>query len=82
MEPADRVMWPLATSPERARWAAQAVERYLHMPRTIMTRVAAWSAGERPFPAQALDLARQLYDGIVRRGDEPGRPPRPAARKA
>jgi hypothetical protein len=76
MDSTDGIIWPLATSAERARWAAQAVERYLHMPRTIMTGVAAWPAGERPFPARALDLARQLYDGKL------GRPPRPAARKA
>jgi hypothetical protein len=74
-------MWPLVSSPARARWAAQAVERYLHMVRIVMTRVAAWPAAERPFPAQARDLARQLYDAIVRRLDEMGRSPRPAARK-
>jgi hypothetical protein len=32
MDLADGVLWPLASSPERARWAAQAVERYLPWP--------------------------------------------------
>jgi hypothetical protein len=77
MAPADEARWPLASSPERARWAAQAVERYLHMARMIMTRAAAWPAGQGPFSAQALDLARQLCDAIERRVDELGRPPRP-----
>jgi hypothetical protein len=64
---ADEVLSPLASSPERARWAAQAVERYLHMARIIMTRAAAWPATEAPFPPQALDLSRQLYETIGRR---------------
>jgi len=67
-------LWPLASSPERARWAAQAVERYLHMVRIIMSRAAGWLAPEAPFPPQALDLARPLYDAIARRVDELGRP--------
>jgi len=74
---ADEGLWRLASGPERARWAAQAVERYLHMARIIMTRAAAWPAPEAPFPPHALDLARQLQATIARRVDELGRPPRP-----
>ena len=81
-ETAPSSIWPHATGAVRARWAAQAVERYPHMARIVMTRVAAWQAGERPFPAQVLDVARQLYDASVRRLDEMSRSPRPAARKA
>ena len=82
MGTADEVLWPFASSPERARWATQAVERYLHVARIIMSCAATWPGPETPFPPQALDLARQFYDAIERRGDELGRPPRPAARKA
>jgi hypothetical protein len=69
-------MWPLATSPERTRWAAQAVERYLHMARIIMTRVAPAPKRETPFLPQALDLACPSA-AIQRRVDELGRLPRP-----
>jgi hypothetical protein len=71
------MIWPLASSPERARWAAKAVERYLHMTRSILTRAAAWPARQAAIPAQALDLARRLYDAIEHWVDELGRPPRP-----
>ena len=77
MAPADGALWPLASSPERARWAAQAVERYLHMARIIMSRAAAWPGPEAPFSPQVLELAQQLYDAIERRVDELGRPPHP-----
>ena len=63
MIPASDILWPLASSPERARWAVKAVERYLHMARSIMTHVAAWAGPEAPFPQQALDLAQPLYEG-------------------
>jgi hypothetical protein len=76
-ETAPSSIWPRATEAARARWATQAVERYLHMARIIMTRAAAWPAGEGPFPAHTLDLARQLYDAIARRLDALSRPPRP-----
>jgi hypothetical protein len=58
MGTADEVLWPHATGAARARWTTQAVERYLHMAQIIRTRAAAWTAGEAPFPAQALDRAR------------------------
>jgi hypothetical protein len=66
--PADEVLWPLGTGAAGAHWATQAAERYLHMARIIMLRAAAWPAAEAPFSAQALDLARQLYDVIERTG--------------
>jgi hypothetical protein len=75
-------MWPLASRPERARWATQAAERYLHLARIIMTRAAAWPVAEAPFPAHTLNLAEQLYEAIARRVDQLGRPACPAARKA
>jgi hypothetical protein len=56
---ANELLWPTASSPERARWATQAVERHRHMARLIRTRAAARPAGEAPFPAQALDRARR-----------------------
>jgi len=70
------VLWPHATGAARARWAAQAVERYLHMARIILTRAAAWPAPKAPLPPQALELARQLYEAIERWVDELGRPSR------
>lgn len=68
-EKAPSSVWPLATGPERARWAAQAVERYRHMAWIIMTHAAAWPAPKDPFPPQALDLARRLYEAIDRPRD-------------
>lgn len=35
---ADEGLWPLATGPDRTGWAAEAIERYLHMARIMMTR--------------------------------------------
>jgi len=75
MPTADDVLWPLAASPERARWAAQATERYLVL--IIMARAETWPAGETPFPPEALGLAQQLYEAIARQLDVLGRPPRP-----
>ena len=77
MGAADELLWSIASSPERARWAAQTVERHLHMVRTITTRAAAWPTRQAAIPAQALDLARRLYDAIEHWVDELGRPPRP-----
>jgi hypothetical protein len=65
MRPTDDVPWPLASSPERARWATQAVERYLHMARIIMSRAATWPGPEVAFPPQALDLAQQLCADLI-----------------
>jgi hypothetical protein len=70
-------LWPLAAGSNRTRWAAQAIERYLHMARIIMTRAATWPAGETPFPPEALRFAQQLYEAIARQLDVLGRPPRP-----
>jgi hypothetical protein len=50
--------------PGTVRWAAQAVERCLHMARIIMTRAAAWPVAEAPFPAHTLNLAEQLYEEV------------------
>ena len=77
MEGANNVLWPLASSPDRARWAALAVERYLRIALIIMARAATWPAPEAPFPPQALDLARQLGEVVERQVDVLGRPPRP-----
>lgn len=52
-ETAPSSLWPLASSPERARWAAQAIERYRHMAPIIMSRAAAWPAPTAPFLPQA-----------------------------
>jgi hypothetical protein len=76
MRTPDGMMWPLASSPERARWATHAVERYRHMARIIMTRAAAGPEPETPFLPPALNLA-WLSAAIQRRVDELGRPPRP-----
>lgn len=40
MEPTDAALWPLATGPDRTRWAAQALELYLRLVRIIITRAA------------------------------------------
>lgn len=77
METTDGVLWPLASSPERARWAAQAVERYLHMAQIIMSRAAAWPGPEATFLPQVLGLAQQLYAAIARLVNAPGSPRRP-----
>jgi hypothetical protein len=53
MRSPDGVMWLLASSPQRARCDTQAVERYLHMVRTIMTHAAASPGPETPFPPPA-----------------------------
>ena len=45
MDPADAALWPLATGPDRTRWAAQAVELYLRLVRILITRAATWPAG-------------------------------------
>ncbi len=68
---------PSPRARKRARWAAQAVERYLHMARIILSRAAAWAGPEAPFSPQVLDLAQQLYAVIARRVDGLERPPRP-----
>jgi hypothetical protein len=75
--PADEVLRPLGTGAAGAHWVTQAIERYLHMAWTIMTRAATWPASEAPFPPQALELARQLYEAIEHRVDELGRAPLP-----
>ena len=78
MGTADEILWPLASSPEMARWAAQAVERHnRHMALIIMSRAATWPGREAPFPPQALGLARHLYEATARRLDALGRPSRP-----
>jgi hypothetical protein len=71
---ADSALWPLVHGPERARWATQAVERYLRMPRINTSRAAALPAAEAPSPRHTLDLAQQLYDAIERRVSEPDSP--------
>ena len=75
MGAADELLWPIASSSERAFWATQAVERYLHMTRSILTRAAAGPARQAAIPAQALDLAR----GPTRRSSAGSMswPPRP-----
>jgi hypothetical protein len=46
MIPASDVLWPLASRPERGRWAAQAVERDLHMARIILFRAEPYQGPE------------------------------------
>jgi hypothetical protein len=48
---ADEGLWPLATGPDRTGWTAEAIERYLHMARIMMTPAATWPAPEGPLPA-------------------------------
>jgi hypothetical protein len=76
-ETAPSSIWPHATGAARARWATQAVEPNLHMAWTIMTRAVTRAASEAPFPPQALELARHLYEATARRLDALGRPSRP-----
>lgn len=54
MDHADGVLWPLATGPDRARWAAHALELYLRLARLILTRATSWPAAEQPVAAEAL----------------------------
>lgn len=68
---AAKALWPPATGPDPL---GRAGHRALGI---IMTRAATWPAPEAPFPAQPLDLARQLYEAIERRVDALGRPARP-----
>src|SRR6266705_1069244 len=42
----DEVFWPHPTWVARARWAAQTVERFLHVARIIRSRAAAWPAAQ------------------------------------
>jgi hypothetical protein len=69
MIPASDILWPLASSPERARWAVKAVERYLHMARVTMTQPAVLPRPRAAFPAQALDLTQRLSEGVEHRVD-------------
>jgi hypothetical protein len=78
MGTADEGLWPRATEAARARWAAQAVEPYLHMARIIMSRAAAGPAGETPFPrASPRPRAAALRRDRTPSRDALGRPPRP-----
>jgi hypothetical protein len=88
MGTADEGLWPRATEAARARWAAQAVEPYLHMARIIMSRAAAGPAGETPFPrasprprAAALrrDRTPSRCTGPAPASGRARRPPRRAA---
>lgn len=72
---AAKALWPPATGPDllgrAGHRALPAHGRDHHDARGDL-------AGARgPFPAQALDLARQLYEAIERRVDALGRPARP-----
>ncbi|MGH7399172.1 MAG: hypothetical protein ACRELW_16705 [Candidatus Rokuibacteriota bacterium] len=57
MGTADEVLWPHASSPARTCWAAQSVERFVHMAWIILSRAAAFPGLEGPPPPQALGLA-------------------------
>lgn len=74
MESADGTIWPLASSSERARWAAQAVKDYQHMARIIITRVATSQARD---PLPAADLGARA--GALRGDRTPGRLRTPTA---
>jgi hypothetical protein len=75
MDLADGVLWPLATDPDRPRWAAQACELYLHLARLIIARAAAWPGAGHPLAAEALAHVEPLYEAIARRVDALGRLP-------
>jgi hypothetical protein len=42
MDLADGALWPLATGSNQARWAAQAIECYVHMTWIITTLAGCW----------------------------------------